>query len=114
MGKNKNRLGIGWGCGVGLWVFCLLASCNSSGDEGKDPAAGTVVPAPAAAAAPETFILKKGRMAGDLKMPGELIAYQQVDLYAKENSFVKKLYVDVGSQVSTGQLLAVMEAPELM
>ena len=53
-------------------------------------------------------------MAGDLKMPGELIAYQQVDLYAKENSFVKKLYVDVGSQVNTGQLLAVMEAPELM
>src|SRR5205085_1096301 len=37
----------------------------------------------------------------------------QVDLYAKENSFVKKLYVDVVSEVTTGQLLVTMEAPEL-
>lgn len=42
-----------------------------------------------------------------------MIAFQQVDLYAKENSFVKKLYVDVGSEVSAGQLLATLEAPEL-
>src|SRR5207244_2282795 len=34
-------------------------------------------------------------------------------LYAKENSFVKKLYVDIGSEVTTGQLLITMEAPEL-
>ncbi|MCE6989986.1 efflux RND transporter periplasmic adaptor subunit, partial [Dyadobacter sp. CY323] len=46
-------------------------------------------------------------------IPGELIAFQQVDLYAKVSSFVKKLHVDVGSEVSQGQLLASMEAPEL-
>ena len=46
-------------------------------------------------------------------MPGELIPFQQVDLYAKVNGFVKKLYADVGSEVKAGQLLAVMEAPEL-
>jgi len=48
-----------------------------------------------------------------LQIPGELLAFQQVDLYAKENSFVKKLFVDVGSEVKAGQLLATMEAPEL-
>jgi RND family efflux transporter MFP subunit len=48
-----------------------------------------------------------------LQIPGELIAYQQVDLYAKENSFVKNVYVDVGSEVKQGQLLVTMEAPEL-
>ena len=36
-----------------------------------------------------------------------------MDLYAKENSFVKKLFVDVGSEVKTGQLLVSLEAPEL-
>jgi RND family efflux transporter MFP subunit len=46
-------------------------------------------------------------------MPGELIAFQQVDLYAKVNSFVKTLTVDVGSEVKAGQLLATMEAPEI-
>jgi len=52
-------------------------------------------------------------LSSSLQIPGELIAYQQVDLYAKENSFVKKLYVDVGSEVTTGQLLVTLEAPEL-
>ncbi len=61
----------------------------------------------------EVFPLQKGRLSSSLQIPGELIAYQQVDLYAKEASFVKKLYVDVGSEVKTGQLLVTMEAPEL-
>lgn len=62
----------------------------------------------------EAFTLNKTNdLASSVRMPGELIAYQQVDLYAKVSSFIKKLYVDVGSEVSTGQLLAVMEAPEI-
>ena len=43
-----------------------------------------------------TLSLVKGRLSTNLYVPGELIAFQQVDLYAKVNSFVKKLYVDVG------------------
>src|SRR6476660_7095338 len=61
----------------------------------------------------QVFPLTKGRLSSSLQIPGELIAYQQVDLYAKENSFVKKLYVDVGSEVKAGELLVSMEAPEL-
>ncbi|QMU28357.1 efflux RND transporter periplasmic adaptor subunit [Adhaeribacter radiodurans] len=61
----------------------------------------------------EVFSLQRGRLSSSLQIPGELIAYQQVDLYAKESSFVKKLFVDVGSEVKTGQLLVTMEAPEL-
>jgi RND family efflux transporter MFP subunit len=61
----------------------------------------------------QVFSLTKGRLSSSLQIPGELIAYQQVDLYAKENSFVKKLFVDVGSEVKTGQLLVTMDAPEL-
>ena len=60
-----------------------------------------------------TFVLEKGKLSTSLQIPGELLAYQQVDLYAKVNSFVKKLYVDVGSEVKKGQVLASMEAPEI-
>lgn len=60
-----------------------------------------------------TFLLEKGRFSTSLFVPGELIAFQQVDLYGKVSSFVKKIYVDVGSEVKEGQLLATMEAPEL-
>ncbi|HEX4373626.1 MAG TPA: efflux RND transporter periplasmic adaptor subunit [Puia sp.] len=61
----------------------------------------------------ETFSLQKGKLTSTLQTPGELTAFQQVDIYAKVNSFVKKLFVDVGSVVKEGQMLAVLEAPEI-
>lgn len=95
----------------GLLTTTLLCSCHS-GETTKESKTETKQ---TTAAVPETevFPVQKGRLSSTLQIPGELIAYQQVDLYAKENSFVKKLYVDVGSEVTTGQLLVTMEAPEL-
>ena len=89
----------------------ILSGCQSEKkpDQKKEAAQSEV----AEAKTTEVFPLQKGRLSSSLQVPGELVAYQQVDLYAKENSFVKKLYVDVGSEVKTGQLLVTMEAPEL-
>jgi len=61
----------------------------------------------------ETISLQRELFSTELSVPGELISYQQVDLYARETSFVKKLYVDVGSEVKEGELLVAMEAPEI-
>jgi len=94
-----------------LAAATLFSACSSSdgeGDKKENKAAVAATTAPA-----ETFVLQKGRLSTALYTPGELIAYQQVDLYAKENSFVKRLYADVGSEVREGQLLATLEAPEL-
>jgi len=95
-----------------LTAATLFSACSSSDgeeNEKKEHAAkDSIAVAPA-----ETFPLQKGRLSTTLYTPGELIAYQQVDLYAKENSFVNKLYADVGSEVREGQLLASLEAPEL-
>jgi len=100
------------------WVVCcgitltgLLSSCNSS--EGKIEENKKQEVKEAVTPAVEAFVLEKGILSTTFNIPGELVAFQQVDLYAKVNSFIKKLYVDVGSEVTTGQLLAVMEAPEL-
>ncbi|MDB5020105.1 MAG: efflux transporter periplasmic adaptor subunit [Pedobacter sp.] len=60
-----------------------------------------------------TFKLETGKLSTALQLPGELSAYQQVDLYAKISSFVKSLNADIGSQVSKGQLLMTLEAPEM-
>ena len=87
----------------------FLQSCKSSNGE---PAENKIAAA-AAVISTEVLSLQKGMLSSSLQIPGELIAFQQVDLYAKENSFVRKLYVDVGSEVKAGQLLATMEAPEL-
>ena len=61
----------------------------------------------------ETVILEKSKMASTLQIPGELAPYQQVSLYAKINSYVQKYLVDVGSEVHKGQLMIVLEAPEI-
>jgi membrane fusion protein (multidrug efflux system) len=94
---------------AGIGLIALLPACNSTNGE-ESPK--NKVEAPAVPAV-ETVPLQKGMLSTNLSLPGELIAFQQVDLYAKENSFVKKLYADVGTEVKAGQLLATMEAPEL-
>ncbi|MGN6180410.1 MAG: efflux RND transporter periplasmic adaptor subunit [Mucilaginibacter sp.] len=55
----------------------------------------------------------KGKLTSNLTVPGELQPYNTVNLYAKINSYVKTLTVDIGSQVHKGQLLATLEAPEI-
>jgi RND family efflux transporter MFP subunit len=48
-----------------------------------------------------------------ITVPGELLPYEQVNIYPKVKGFIKKLYVDRGTQVVKGQILAILEAPEV-
>lgn len=83
----------------------MLHSCSPKETKAEAPAE--------AQAATETFLLQKDKFSTSLQLPGELIAFQQVDLYAKVTGFVKDLKVDIGSEVTAGQLLVTLEAPEL-
>ncbi|MDP9076852.1 MAG: efflux RND transporter periplasmic adaptor subunit [Bacteroidota bacterium] len=99
---------------TGLFISAaLLSSCGPDKKQQEEQAqtvaqvdaveTPTVVPVP----------VEKGKISSTIAVPGELLPYQQVDLYAKVNSYVKKLLVDIGSQVHAGQLLATLEAPEI-
>jgi len=57
--------------------------------------------------------VKKGKLTSNITIPGELTPYLETDIYAKISSYVKTLLVDIGSQVHKGQLLVVLEAPEI-
>ncbi len=48
-----------------------------------------------------------------LTVSSELVPFQEIDVYAKEAGYVKKLLVDYGSHVKKDQLMAVLEIPEL-
>jgi RND family efflux transporter MFP subunit len=48
-----------------------------------------------------------------VRLPGELQAYQDVALYSKVQGFVEEIIVDRGSVVKSGRLLARLRAPEL-
>ena len=49
----------------------------------------------------------------ELQIPGELESYFETDLFPKVNGYIKRIHVDIGDRVSTGQVLAVLDAPEL-
>ena len=48
-----------------------------------------------------------------LTLSSELVPFQEIDVYAKESGYVRKLDVDYGTRVTQGQLMAVLEIPEL-
>lgn len=80
---------------------------NSCGEDKKE-----TIPFDAAPVI-ETFDLKKEKLSSEIRLPAELSGFRQVDLYAKVASYVKELKVDIGSQVTEGQVLIQLEAPEI-
>ena len=48
-----------------------------------------------------------------LTVSAELVPFQETDVYAKESGYVRQLNVDYGSRVKAGQVMAVLEIPEL-
>lgn len=48
-----------------------------------------------------------------LTVSAELVPFQEIEVYAKEAGYVKKLFVDYGTRVKAGQVMAILEIPEL-
>ena len=65
---------------------------------------------------PEVMVttVKSEKLVSSSRLPAELVPYESVDLYAKETGFVKSIRVDRGSNVKQGELIAELEAPELI
>jgi RND family efflux transporter MFP subunit len=58
-------------------------------------------------------LVKRRPVVNSLTLSGAFRPYQQVDLHAKVAGFIRKIYVDVGDHVNSGQVLAILEVPEL-
>ena len=91
-----------------LFFLCLLSACSSGGNkkEEKDPKDQPP--------AYNLVAVKKSGVATMIKLPAQLFAYQEVSIFPKVNGYVKDVYVDIGSEVHEGQLLMVLEAPEIV
>jgi RND family efflux transporter MFP subunit len=55
----------------------------------------------------------RGDVAQLLSVAAEFRPFQEIDVHAKVAGYVKSIHVDVGDRVHAGQLLAVLEIPEL-
>jgi len=82
-------------------------SCSDNKAEDKKPVTPAAEPHYALATAEQQPVEQV------YKLPAQLAAYQEVSIFPKVNGYVKNVLVDIGSHVSAGQLLMVLEDPEL-
>jgi RND family efflux transporter MFP subunit len=87
--------------GMACW---LVVGCGSSGKPADDAANAPVAPVVTA---------HRENLTSQLSIAAEFQPYQEVNVYAKVSGYIQKLYVDWGAHVKQGQLLAVLEIPEL-
>ena len=87
-----------------LVAAALLTGCGSAGKTKADEAD-----------APSVAVVKVTRqnLSNELEIASEFLPYQEIDVYAKVSGYIQKLYVDWGTHVKQGQILAVLEIPEL-
>lgn len=96
-------------CSV-LTLCFVSTSCNSG---------GKVEPAPAKGDATQSTLVDVAKVVSQtlaitVHLPSELVPYEIVAVYPKVTGFVKSIKVDRGSRVKAGELMAQLEAPELV
>jgi len=62
----------------------------------------------------QTIRPKRGEIVHKVTLPGNVMAYQEATLYVKVAGYLKTINVDKGDSVKEGELLAEIEAPEML
>ncbi len=93
---------------VCLLVAALLARRARAGSPAAAHANNETTPYAAVAVA------KRQTIANSLSIAGQFVPYQNVELHAKVAGYIRNIYVDIGDHVHQGQVLAVLEVPELV
>jgi multidrug efflux pump subunit AcrA (membrane-fusion protein) len=94
---------------LNFFIVLICATALIGCGEEHKAAADDAANAPAAAVVKVT----RGNIADNLEIASEFQPFQEVDVYAKVSGYIQKLYVDYGTHVKRGQILAVLEIPEL-
>jgi RND family efflux transporter MFP subunit len=58
--------------------------------------------------------VKRETISNSLSIAGQFIPYQNVELHAKVAGYIRTINVDIGDHVHQGQVLAVLEVPEMV
>ncbi len=96
-------------CVLAALALAGLTACG--GNEAKVQAGAN--PGNAGEVTVGVVAVKAMPLSRSLTLSSELVPFQEIDVYAKESGYVKQLLVDYGTRVKEGQLMAVLEIPEL-
>ena len=89
---------------VSLLVLCALFLVA-----GKSKQQPSSTPIPTALVAP----VRRGNLASTLTVAGQFQPYQEVELHAKVSGYIRRINVDIGDHVHSGEVIATLEVPEL-
>jgi RND family efflux transporter MFP subunit len=91
--------------GLALTAAVVVGACNS---RARNPEASAAeIPSATVAA------VTRGTITHTLNLAGQFQPYQVVEVHAKVSGYIRHIYVDIGDKVHQGQVLAVLEVPEL-
>jgi len=93
-------------------MACIAACIGATGGCGHsgDSSASVSADAPTPAAVVQ---VRRAPLSNTLSIAGEFVPYQEVELHAKVAGYIRNINVDIGDHVHKGQVLAVLEIPEL-
>ena len=91
---------------LALLCFSSCSHTEGGGQKAAVNAPEAPLPVPVAKA-------KRLDLANDLVLTAEFEPFQQVDLMAKVSGYVRSISVDIGDRVRSGQVLAILEIPEM-
>jgi membrane fusion protein (multidrug efflux system) len=91
-----------------LW---LTLACGCDKPSATEPLKSVAPPPPVEVAVTQA---RRGLITRSINLPATIRARQQVTLYAKVAGYLKSIRVDRGDSVKEGDLLAEVEAPELL
>jgi RND family efflux transporter MFP subunit len=92
---------------AGILLALLITACNDKQE--KTAAANKESKADST----KVFILMTDSVKKAISIPGELLPNENAQIRAKAQGYIKKLNVDIGSKVTKGQVLALIDAPEI-
>lgn len=95
--------------GVMLLAASVLVLSSCSNSHPSDPYAHTSQTVVTAGVVKAT----RRDLSNDLQIASEFIPYQEINVHAKVSGYVKQLYINWGTHVRQGQLMATLEVPEL-
>jgi len=90
----------------GTTAITLIAGCshNNSKREVKQSGVDSV----------SVFSLKKEQINKQITFPAELTPLERAEIYAKVSGYINEFKVDIGDRVKKGQVLAILDAPEVI
>lgn len=101
----RRRLWVVVGLAVVLAFILAAVFHGSRHGEGVEAA-----PGPAAA---QVVRVQRGNISHVLTLAGQFQPYQVVEVHPKVSGFISKIFVDIGDRVHKGEILALLEVPEL-